>query len=83
MTVFITFFLIWFFLPIGSEIVRHITTPAMARVSMEIEGFWDVMEDPTGYHTRQILMMDSSELASLNADHPVGSAVEPPRGSWK
>lgn len=79
----IFFVAIWFLLPMGSEFVRHLTTPAMAKVSMEIEGFWDVLEDPTGYHTRQILMMDSSDLARLNADHPVDEAVEPPKGSWK
>ncbi len=79
----IFFITIWFFLPIGSEIVRHITTPVITRISMEIEGFWDVLEDPMGYYTRQILMMDSSELTQLNTEHSVGEAVKPPKGSWK
>ncbi len=83
MSIILFFTLIWFLLPIISEVIRHITTPAMAKVSMEVDGFWDVMEDPTGSHTRKILMMDEDDLARLNAEYPLSSAVEPPKGDWR
>lgn len=85
MSVLILLTAVWFLLPLLSMVVEHLTTPALARVSVEIDGFWDSF-DPTKSpydHTTTILMMDDQELAELNADAPLSSAVEPPKGNWK
>jgi hypothetical protein len=81
MTVFITLLIVWLFVPILGEAVQQFTTKPLAKVSMEIDGFWDFIGGEEG--TRHILMADADEIARMNADHPLSSAVEPPKGNWK
>jgi hypothetical protein len=71
----------WLLVPILGEIVQRFTTKPLAKVSMKVDGFWDYVGGGEG--TRHILMVDTDEIARMNADHPVSSAMEPPRGNWK
>jgi len=85
MSALILFAIAWFTLPLVSMVVEHVTTPALAKVSTEIDGFWDSFDPKKSRygHTTTVLMMDEQELAELNADQPLSSAVEPPKGNWK
>ena len=81
MIVFVTFLIVWLLIPIIGEFVQHVTTKPLAKVSMEVDGFWDYIGGEEG--TRRILMADANEITRMNADHPLSSAVEPPKGDWK